>query len=69
MEQCLEAQEDLRHRLETITLPLPELQDYLDNAHIFKDTAPGAGNVTISMTLTAISVPLRPHPPCSGSSR
>ncbi len=37
MEECLEAQEGVRKRLDAITMPVRDVQNYLDNAHIFKD--------------------------------
>lgn len=37
MEECLEAQEGVRKRLDAVTLPVRDVQNYLDNAHIFKD--------------------------------
>lgn len=41
------AQEELRKALEAVELPIRDLQLYLDNAHIFKDTAPGLPDMAI----------------------
>jgi hypothetical protein len=37
MEECLESQESVRKRLDAVTLPVRDVQNYLDHAHIFKD--------------------------------
>ena len=53
------SQENLRKRLESVTLPIKELQLYLDNAHIFKDTAPG---VTTVFNANSAPAPALPRP-------
>jgi hypothetical protein len=53
------SQENLRRRLESVTLPIKELQLYLDNAHIFKDTAPG---VTTVFNANSAPAPALPRP-------
>lgn len=60
-EGSIDEQEKLRVMLDKVKLPVKELEDYLDSAHIFKDTAPGLRlrHDTMSFPLPSSS----PHPP------